>query len=552
MFFKLFNAHSCLLLLLTLSSQTSALPLQAGTLLSQNLDLHLSQNATILEDADLQSSIPHCFERAERQLLLDLDDCAEALHDWHLLAEEEPGLQSFSSRNSQLETDDEVPMGKIKRTCLALLGVDPDRQHEQDRFSLGHAFQALLMVYETCIKGSKALSTGGSMRIGHNKGFYVSLRSPKPYSSQDTLHDSTESLTGSDGSLDPNSTVTGAALLNGAEFGLKCFDHSAIPEINSPDCREALQYLRYAPQAETFSTHPRHGQLGVPHSWYSGSCEIRLGLLDPQARPRDLRIRPQVIAELAHSIITDCVTNKATKRGGITHLAVGPIRPSPWGVFVIRRGSLDGGLILTSRDQASNRSAAIADGPTDLQDVTSTTSRRDAVNSEALDAHYQPEDTPQANLSAPLNMIHPACFPKDESPVPITIRDCWPAIHSMMTADRGILWHHSVQWGGTGGLPVPRKFTSGMVTITISSIAHPPTLISDSFTLEEAGNNLRWLITNCHDFRGGHIGIGAKGVFFAEVKATRIQGPLAPDLNATSGVEDLIIPAIANGTTATS
>ena len=318
---------------------------------------------------------------------------------------------------------------------------------------------------------------------------------------------------------------TNTNLTRPSGFGVHCFEGSVIPTVTGPDCREALQHLRYARGIQVFSMHPVNGEKPVPFSWYGGSCEIRLGLLDPQARPADLEVPPQAIGEVASAVVKKCVTNNQSKQGGVTQLIVNQEYPSSWGVFVIRRGALPGGPVLVSPSNITrppSNDRVVTDTGADLS------RRASAASSESFNSPNQLETGSSANLSAPSSSssMSPRCFTRQASPVPITIQDCWPAIHSMMTVDHEGLWHHPVRWGGVTGQPVPRVFFSETCKITVTSTARPAQAAVDYFSLQEAGEHVRWLIKSCRDFYGGYIGIGTSGAFFVEVEANG-PGPLA-------------------------
>ena len=317
-------------------------------------------------------------------------------------------------------------------------------------------------------------------------------------------------MTTDDGPI--NTNLTGPSV----RFVIHSFDASAIPMVTGPDCREALQHLRYARGIQVFSMHPANGENPVPSSWYGGNCEIRLGLLDPQAKPANLRIPPQLIGESASAVVRDCVSNTRLKKGGVTQLVAAEEFPSPWGVFVFRRGSLPGGsvMILPSNTTGSGDEETVTGAGTDHSRRTVTPSYGSALpNPQAM-----LESRSDFNLTSPSSSssTSPRCFSRQVTPLPITIQDCWPAIHNMMTADNERLWHHPVRWGGITGQPVPRVFFSQTCKITVASTARPAV---DVFSLEEAGNNIRWLMNSCRDFHGGTIGVGTSGAFFVEVEA---------------------------------
>ena len=542
---KRLESWSLRLILCFLVSCSSALPWQVGRkTLPRDATQDVSSNHSLPNTVQFQAQNLHCFGPAHTDLLVDVDDCTAALREWKSLAEEDGDLQSFSHKKAGLDTDDEVPMGMIKGSCLAMLDLDAAHSTETDIFSFWTAYHALSWINHECVLKRK-IASGGMLRIGNDKGFFVTIRNPKASRNMRAESNLTGSIAPAEDRPAGSHTNISTNLTKPPEFGVNCFHGIGIPRVSGADCREALQQLRYAQGLQVFSLHPAAGEKPVPYTWYGGihqSCEIRLGLLDPNAQPADLRVPLPIIGELAGQVVEKCVSNSASKQGGVTHLTAVPEIPSPWGIFVGKRGMFANGPL---RALPSN-------GTTASSENAALTVAASVDDSRQVSSPVGFERRSDGNLTSPGSTpsSSPRCFSRGGSPVPITLRDCFPAIHNMMTADGQRLWHHPVRWGAAGGLSWPRVFFSRSCKITITSFARPAYTASDTFSLEEAGNNVRDLINSCNPFHGGYIGVGHSGTFFVEVEGAHGALALGGE-NTTTEVEASPLPAINSASAAT-
>ena len=236
----------------------------------------LSNNNLFATQTDHKTENLRCWDSTDTKYLIDTDDCHEALQEWRLLALEDGEVQTFSHRDSG--RNDHVPLGKIVRSCLAKFDVDPAHKHEEDRLSFWMVYHSLNIIYEECVKHSK-MAFGGFMTIGHQKGFYVTLRSPRAPRAVRSANNSTNLATNT-----ADIFVIDISTLVARPTALEVQQEDAISTTSSKYNARRNALFSKLPPSESFRSPRRRrsdGTMSVPDSPHSPSSP-----LSPRCFPR--------------------------------------------------------------------------------------------------------------------------------------------------------------------------------------------------------------------------------------------------------------------------